>query len=60
MSQLIRLTLTPQEGIMIAVMLRAAADQYESASIEERNDPDMIAAYDIWMKILKFLPSVAE
>ena len=58
MNQIIRLTLTPQEGVMIAVMLQAAVEQYEVASIEERNDPDMVVAYEIWTKLLKLLPSV--
>lgn len=56
---LIRLTLTPAEGLMIGVMIDAAIEQFEAASIEERNDPDMIVAYDIWKRLRPYLPRPA-
>lgn len=37
---LIRLSLTPTEGLLIGVFLDGAIEQYEAASVEERQDPD--------------------
>lgn len=57
--ELIRLTLTPMEGLLIGTMLDAAMEQYEAASVEERNDPDLVLAYDIWKRVRPFLPKAA-
>ena len=60
MDNLIRLTLTPTEGLMIGTLLDAVIEQHASASIEERNDPGIARMYDICTRIRPFLPKVKE
>lgn len=56
MSELIRLSLTPAEGFLIGVFLDGAMEQYEAASIEERQDSDLQAVYDMCKRLRPFLP----
>lgn len=56
MSELIRLSLTPVEGLLIGVFLDGAMEQYEAASIEERQDSDLQAMYDMCKRLRPFLP----
>lgn len=58
MADLIRLSLTPSEGLLIGVFLDGAMEQYEAASIEERQDTDLQAMYDMCKRIRPFLPKV--
>lgn len=58
MAEIIRLALTPSEGLLIGVFLDGAMEQYESASIEERQDTDLQAMYDMCKRIRPFLPRV--
>lgn len=60
MSEIIRLSLTPAEGLLIGVFLDGAMEQYEAASIEERQDSDLQAIYEMCKRIRPFLPKVAE
>jgi hypothetical protein len=56
MAELIRLSLTPAEGLLIGVFLDGAMEQYESASVEERQDADLQAMYEMCKRIRPFLP----
>lgn len=60
MAELIRLSLTPAEGLLIGVFLDGAMEQFEAASIEERQDADLQAMYDMCKRIRPFLPKVEE
>jgi len=55
---IIRLSLTPAEGLLIGLMLDAAIEQYEAASFEERNDEDIKRAHSIWLNVRRYLPSL--
>lgn len=54
---LIRLSLTPAEGMLIGVFLDGAIEQYEAASIEERQDADLQAMYEMCKRLRPYLPS---
>lgn len=56
MAELIRISLTPAEGMMIGVFLDVAMEQVEAASIEERQDADIQAMYEMCKRIRPFLP----
>ena len=60
MSEIIRLSLTPAEGLLIGVFLDGAIEQYEAASIEERQDADLQTMYEMCKRLRPFLPKVAE
>jgi hypothetical protein len=60
MAEIIRLSLTPTEGLLIGVFLDGAIEQYESASPEERNDPDLQKMYDICKRLRPYLPVVPQ
>jgi len=58
MSELIRLSLTPTEGLLIGTFLDGAMEQYEAASVEERQDPDLQMMCDMCKRIRPYLPKV--
>lgn len=60
MAEIIRLSLTPAEGLLIGVFLDGAMEQYEASSIEDRQDADLQAMYDMCKRIRPFLPRVEE
>lgn len=60
MSEIIRLSLTPSEGLLIGVFLDGAMEQYEAASIEDRQDTDLQAMYEMCKRIRPFLPRAEE
>ena len=55
-NEIIRLSLTPTEGLLIGVFIDGAMEQYEAASVEERQDPDLQRMYDICKRLRPFLP----
>jgi hypothetical protein len=57
-TEIIRLSLTPTEGLLIGTFLDGAMEQYEAASIEERQDADLQAMYEMCKRIRPFLPKV--
>lgn len=56
MAELIRLSLTPTEGLLLGVFLDSAMEQVESASVEERQDGDIQTMYDMCKRLRPFLP----
>lgn len=56
MSELIRLSLTPAEGMLLGSFIDGFTEQYEGASVEERQDADLIVAYDMCKRLRPYLP----
>jgi hypothetical protein len=56
MAELIRLSLTHMEGIMLGAFLDSAMEQVEAASVEERQDGDIQMMYDMCKRLRQFLP----
>lgn len=56
MAGIIRLSLTPVEGLLIGTFLDGAIEQYEAATIEERQDEDLVRMYEICKRIRPYLP----
>lgn len=55
---LIRLSLTPAEGLLIGSFIDGFMEQYEASSVEERQDKDLQVAYGMCLKLRPYLPSV--
>lgn len=58
MAELIRLSLTPTEGLLIGTFLDGAMEQVEAASPEERQDADIQAMYEMCKRLRPYLPKV--
>ena len=58
MGNLIRLSLTQGEGLLIGSFIDGFIEQYESSSVEERQDKDLQMAYEMCKRLRPFLPKV--
>lgn len=56
MSEIIRLSLTPMEGLLIGSFIDGFMEQYEASSVEERNDKDLQVAYEMCKRVRPYLP----
>ncbi len=60
MAELIRLTLTAQEGLLLGSFIDGFMEQFEGSSIEDRQDPDILVAYEMCVKMRPYLPKLKE
>ena len=60
MTNLIRLTLTPQEGLLIGSFIDGFMEEFANSSVEERQDSDLMMAYEMCCKIRPYLPKLKD
>lgn len=55
-SEIYNLSLTLAEAVLIGAFLDGAMEQYESASLEERQDPGLQLMYSTCKRLRPYLP----